>query len=367
MKNLHLLATGHTGGIETLCNNIGDESNLDNRWCFLFSGGKIAEEMKEKNTDNVLILAYKKYKLYKFIQILNKYIKQNMIDNVIVHHSGMYCDVIFSILKRKNKSVKFVRILHSCYEDDYSVSNNAIKRKFELYYMNKALQVSELIISVSKAVQRSYEKRFDIENKKRVVIYNGIPKRFNNIQKDKAVNKKEKITIIYIGRLVKVKGVDLLIDAFSKICVNHKNLELIIVGDGNERFALEQRAKEKKVKVDFVGIQRDVIKWLDKSDIFVYPSIWEEAFGISVVEAMSRGVIPITFNKGGLPEIILNEKNGFLVKNMDYNSLGQYIEKCIKLIETDLAKDIRRNAMDTAKGFIIDNTIKKLEENLLDL
>lgn len=59
-----------------------------------------------------------------------------------------------------------------------------------------------------------------------------------------------------------------------------------------------------------------MIEILDYNDIFVYPSTWEEGFGISVVEAMSRGCIPITFKKGGLLEIIKNEEDGFFADNV---------------------------------------------------
>ena len=82
--------------------------------------------------------------------------------------------------------------------------------------------------------------------------------------------------------------------------------------------------------VNFVGTQTNVIEWLDKADIFVYPVIWKEAFGISVVEAMSRGCIPIVTKKGGLPEIIDDEVNGFIISKCDREELAQKITNIIQ-------------------------------------
>ena len=98
---------------------------------------------------------------------------------------------------------------------------------------------------------------------------------------------------------------------------------------------------------------------MDKSNIFVYPSIWEEGFGISVIEAMSRGCIPITFHKGGLVEIIENGKNGYLVDEVDYKKLSDAILKVINLNNEEREKMIKK-AINTSKKFTIEKTIQTL-------
>ena len=106
-----------------------------------------------------------------------------------------------------------------------------------------------------------------------------------------------------------------------------------------------------------VGKQENVIPWLDKTDIFVYPSIGEEGFGISVVEAMARGCIPITFQKGGLVEIIENEKSGFLVKKVDDEELAKKIRE---VIQKKNRKEIISNAIERSKCFTIHKTVENL-------
>ena len=251
-----------------------------------------------------------------------------------------------------------MRTLHSCYEDKYNQNGNMIKNKLIMYYINKALQVSDLIICVSQAVKKTYLDRFNLSHKNITIVYNGIDKKFFEKTKKRQNHITDKI--IYIGRLEEVKGVNLLIDAFS-ILQSKYSIKLCIVGDGAQRNNLERQARDLGIdeNIEFLGTRKDVVSLLDNADIFVYPSIWEEAFGISVVEAMSRGCIPVTFRKGGLPEIISNGKDGFLVDEISSQNLCQMIENVIN--EKDRESLIER-AKDKAKEFDIENTIKKLKE-----
>ena len=225
--------------------------------------------------------------------------------------------------------------------------------------MQKAINVSDLLIFISKAVEKSFQDNFKIDENKCVIVYNGINKKF--LESKQIEKQKENTNIIFVGRLEKVKGVDILIKAFGEVYDKDNKIQLTIVGNGTERKNLENLAKEVKgsENIKFVGRQNNVIDWLDKSNIFVYPSIWEEGFGISVIEAMSRGCIPITFRKGGLVEIIENGKNGYLVEEVDYKKLSDAILKVINLNNEEREKMIE-NAINTSKKFTIEKTIQTL-------
>lgn len=359
MKVLNLLATGNVGGIEVLCNNIDISQKFDNYWCFLFGGGKIAEKIKKRNEDKTFIFEYSKKNFKKRINKIIKICNENKVDIITIHHGGTYCNIIYCELKRRLKHVKFIRFLHSCYEEQYNLSGNFIENKLNLYFINKALKKSDLIICVSKAVKETYKKKFHIKEKKIKVIYNGIPDGF--LKGTKNVLKNEQANYIYIGRLEKVKGIDLLIDAFNKVLEKEPNAKLTIVGDGQERRKLEEQAKNLAIwnKVEFTGTKDSIKKYLDKADIFIYPSVWKEAFGISVVEAMARGCIPITFNKGGLVEIIENQKNGYIVEKIESEELAKTM---LQAINNSNGEKIIQNAQETAKKFLISKTIIKLKE-----
>lgn len=365
MRVLNLLATGKSGGIETLCNNIDKYSDIDNYWMFLFDKGEITEQMQARNPNRVFFLGYKKCELLRFISTINNTIKEYKIEIVTIHHGGTYCNLVYYLLKKMNKKIKFVRYLHSCYQDEFYLNNNFLYDRINLLCLEKALQRSDLIISVSNAVKKSFDNKFKLQNKRRIVIYNGIDINFFKERKKKV--KGQTIRIIYIGRLVKVKGIERLIKAMY-YCVYKKKLDvkLTIVGDGIERNNLENVANELNLEknIEFVGTQSDVIKYLDKSDVFVYPSIWNEAFGISVVEAMARGCIPIVSNRGGLLEIITDKMNGFILENDSEKLLADKIEEIYYMKDKE---KIILNAIRTSKKFSINNTIKCLNKAYVEL
>lgn len=366
MKILNLLAAGRTGGIEVLCQNIVLKSKEDNRICCLFGEGEIFENLK-KNGIKIFSTKSLNKNILKIVKTIEEYCKDEKIDIIIVHHGGMTCNIVYLLLKKKLKNIKFVRYLHGCF-DKYSFGNNGnfIKRFCVKKIMERALNNSDLIIYISEAVKRSFETALNLKNTNNIVIYNGIPNEFLNIPLKKPTNKETKIT--YVGRLAKLKGVDLLIDAFYDLCTKGINAKLNIVGDGEEEENLEEKVKELQLEnfVIFNGRKKDVIPILDETDIFVYPSICEEGFGISVIEAMSRGCIPITFKKGGIPEIINNKENGILVENINSQELSNAIKNVINMKPNE-KNVIIENAIKRAKDFSIDNTINELEKALRKL
>lgn len=355
MKILNILASGNTGGIEVLCKNILFSSKEDNRVCFLFSHGKVYDDMMKKKPEKIISYSTFNKNIFRIVNEITKYCKNEKIDIIVMHPDGLLCNIVYVLLKKKNPKVKFVRYIHSCFDKyGFRNSDNLLKNKLIKIYMQKAINVSDSIIFVSDAAKMSFIKNFKIEDSKIKRIYNGA----DDIFYEKPLNlqrNSDKIRLIFIGRLSIVKGVDILLHAFSKLDQN--KYELTIVGDGVEKQNLETIVKKLNItNVKFVGRQESVIEWLDNADIFVYPSICEESFGISVVEAMSRGCIPITFKKGGLPEIIINGKNGFLVDNINSDDLSKTIDTIL------ITKELIDNAIDTSKRFSLKNTINELEE-----
>lgn len=365
MKVLHLLASGKPGGIEVLCKNIALESKFDNRLCFIFKEGSIYEELVDKNA-NVISLKKKKYQLISIIKEITDYCKKEQIDIINMHHGGMYCNIIYILLKKYNPQIKFVRFLHGCYDRyTYGNSNNKLNNFLVKIIMKEALNKSDLIISVSKAVEKSFVERFNIENKNKLVIYNGIGENFFNKKVKARKNFEGKRTnIIFIGRIVEEKGIDILIDAINKLVKDGYNILLKIVGDGSERKKLETKVFKDSLeeKIKFVGAQTNVIDWLDGADIFVYPSICEEAFGISVVEAMSRGCIPLVSNRGGLPEVVGYDKR------LLFDDKEELIDKLKKIIVNENNIDVQE-IVNLSKKFKIENTLKELKnayDNLIN-
>ena len=113
----------------------------------------------------------------------------------------------------------------------------------------------------------------------------------------------------------------------------------------------------------FTGAKKDVIPILDKSKIFVYPSLWEEAGSISILEALSRGCITIASNRGANPELIDNGKNGIITEK---ENLDKALEFALDMPE-EKQKEMSENARNRAKELRVEYTIDKIENSIKNI
>jgi glycosyltransferase involved in cell wall biosynthesis len=149
----------------------------------------------------------------------------------------------------------------------------------------------------------------------------------------------DRIIILSVGSLTKNKGHKYLIHAFSELAHKNDRIHLYIVGGGDEHEALKYEIDRLKLngKVDLIGEtpNETIAIWLNAADIFVLPSL-QEGTPNSLLEAMATGLPPIASAAGGIPEIIEDEKNGFLVTPANSNEIK---EKLSHLLESSELRD----------------------------
>ncbi len=136
--------------------------------------------------------------------------------------------------------------------------------------------------------------------------------------------------------------------------------KFILIGDGELRRVVEKQIKEYDLveQVVLTGWRRDIPRLLSAMDIFVLTSIWE-GLPISVLEAMAASLPVVATNTGGVSEIIVDSKTGFLVKRKDMDNMS---EKVIMLLEdAGLRREIGFNARKYCLegNFTIDNALSK--------
>ena len=133
--------------------------------------------------------------------------------------------------------------------------------------------------------------------------------------------------LVFVGRLVSDKGVDVLIDALALLVKRGRRVCLTVVGDGPDRDALKQRAFTLGVAdlIDFVGHRAGsaLVALLNAHELLVVPSLWEEPFGVVVLEALACGCVPIVARSGGLPDAVGD--CGRVVPRGDREALAQGI------------------------------------------
>lgn len=142
----------------------------------------------------------------------------------------------------------------------------------------------------------------------------------------KKLGYENKTVFLYVGRIAKEKNLDLLFEAFARIC-NEKTI-ITIVGGGPSLEEAKQKAKTLDIadKVTFTGMLKhdDIIPYFMASDIFVFPSVTDTQ-GIAICEAMSAQLACISMNAGGIPENMTHERNGFLSEN-NVEKFARYME-----------------------------------------
>ncbi|WP_373530520.1 glycosyltransferase family 4 protein [Nostoc sp.] len=114
--------------------------------------------------------------------------------------------------------------------------------------------------------------------------------------------------LVFLGRLVSDKGVDLLLEALANLKALGMTPGLTVIGSGPEEFKLRWQAKELDLanQVDFVGVKvdKELAKLLNAHQILVVPSRWREPFGVVALEGIACGCVVIGSEEGGLKEAI---------------------------------------------------------------
>ena len=177
---------------------------------------------------------------------------------------------------------------------------------------------------------------------------NDLFKRLANIEKTE--------DFIFLGRLVSDKGTKMLVKAFDQFLQiqqnkgNHRKYCLTIVGDGHERFELEKMTNDFVLQgsIRFTGVLTEtaLTEILNRHRYIVVPSLWEEPFGLIVLEGMACGCLPIVSDGGGLPEAVGGA--GLTFKRGDVNAMADSMDKIVN--DADLERELRSKFADHLKN-----------------
>jgi len=184
----------------------------------------------------------------------------------------------------------------------------------------------------------------------------------NDIYYRKDICQMEPIKILYVGRLVPVKGVRYLLEAIQLLHSRRFDVEVLIVGDGYHRNGLENIVKNKNIekKVRFLGripFGSELFKIYRQSDIFVLPSL-SEGIPKTIIEAMAFGLLIVATKVGGIPDIIKDKETGLLVKPRSPIAIADAIEYLI--YNKDLQKKIKKNSYN----FVCKHSIEAQAERM---
>jgi len=222
---------------------------------------------------------------------------------------------------------------------------------------------------------KQYAKRMGVPEEKMVFLPEGleltIPQNVEEVRetmrRELAISSDEKL-IIFTGRLVPVKGIDLLIRAFKILHNRYPNCKLLIVGDGPYRRFYESQSGELLNKaIIFTGLvePEKVVRFLLAADVFVLPS-FSEGIPSSLLEACFCGLPCIATNTGAIPDVIKNMETGIITRPGDEKGLLQALAQLINDEKT--ARIMGDNARRRVKQlFNWDNIVKRYEQICFEL
>jgi glycosyltransferase involved in cell wall biosynthesis len=214
---------------------------------------------------------------------------------------------------------------------------------------------ADKLLAGSTYTLKMLQDKFDLPRDRLQLFYeNGIEQRFLDAARDRTSH--DPLELIFVGRLVPYKGADMLIDAIAALGQSVRDrIHLTIVGDGQERSALEAQTQALNLfsAITFTGWvpQQETLTYYRNSDLFCFPSI-REFGGAVAMEAMACGLPCIVVNNGGLGEYVTAE-TGFRIEPISREHIVTEMAKHITTLVNDdaLRQRMSQQATENAKQF----------------
>lgn len=243
--------------------------------------------------------------------------------------------------------------------------------------IERKLKAVDLVIGCSDYITNQIRTRFP--NVPCQTIFNGVDINHFVVNNEAKKNKKKEIkTLLFVGRISPEKGLHILLEAFNKVILQYPQVQLKLIGpegkygvlpiqmintedpyfqtlipfyQGEYSDQLRQIISPNAANsVCFFGPveQLDLVEHYQDADIFIFPSVWNEPFGIPLVEAMAMELPVIATYSGAFPEIVEDEKTGLLVERSNADALAEAILRLLsdENLSQEMGKAGRQRVVD---------------------
>lgn len=256
--------------------------------------------------------------------------------NIIHAHwaipSGLIGVIVGKLLRKK--------VIITVHDSDVTTfpSRSKIAKSLISYALNQA----SYIVPTNSTLEEIVKKNFNIPKEKISVIPLGIDKElFKPFNKETARSSldlpKNKKIILFIGALLKIKGVDYLVESMPQIIKANKDAVFLFVGEGPLQKKLKERIDSLgySSKVQFVGSKpyKEIPLWLNASDVLVLPTL-SKGLGMVVIEAISTGTPIVSSPVGAAKKLVLEGVNGFTVEPGQSVKIAEKVNTILENIDT---------------------------------
>ena len=333
------------GGLERVLSTVSDLLHYSNCEVHVI----VLENEVEYPVHGTLIKLGHYSKFQKYFK-LRSYLKRNQFDYVIDfrHRINPWMELLF--IHYMYAGFKFIYTIHSSKLDVYLTAEKWVAQKI----LNKAYK----IVAVSNALNEKIKTKYYFE--KGVVIPNSIAAKTIEIEYAAELFFKY---CIAVGRLVKLKQFDKLIDTYCTSDLPKREIHLVILGEGEEKERLEKQIDcLQMIKfIHLLGFKNNVFSYVTNAKFLVLTSKYE-GFSMVILEALFAGTPVVSFDcETGPGELVQDEHNGLLVKNQDFKALQDAIERMVD--DSQLYYLCKENAKTSVSSF----SNEKISKKWLDL
>ncbi len=302
------------------------------------------------------IMEYSVSELIEFISLYNNELEKVLIDfspDVIhIQHFGLWLSV--PLLKELSTEIPLIVTAHGT--GLYVLESD--KRFKKLF--RESIDNLNRVIAVSNDVKKRTERLFPNLKNRIDTIMGGVDiYRFKKTGKTgyqwkRKYNLKDKV-VLYVGRLIKEKGVQHLIN----VAPYFPDTSFVITGSGDYRNVLEKMSKVHENILILPHLDNEIVDFFVHSDVLCVPSIWEEALGLVILEAMASKTAVVASNIGGIPSIVRHNETGLLFEPGNEEDLKDRIAHVLN--DRKLSKRLTENAYRMIKENF---TWKKIAERI---
>lgn len=318
-----------------------------------------------KNNSKIKKMGYRILDIYNALNYKKLRQRLKEINPDIVHVNNIFgiSPVIWRVCKDNN--IKCIHTIRDCYlmcpkinlinsRKQLCINKSILCKTYSKLNQNLSREV-DYVTAPSKFILDLFYKNKFFKNVEGEYIYNSIDVS-NNTQlylNEKQERISDKINIIFLGALDTHKGLEVLLEAFSK--TENDNLNLHIAGKGRLEFLVrENMKKDSRIKYHGFVEKEDKENLLRLGDILIIPSICYEAFGRVVIDAYKYSMPVIGTKIGGITEIIQNEKTGLLIEP---NNVEDIKNSLIYFSDRGNIKKMQINCIETLEKFLVDKQI----------
>lgn len=321
---LQYIETSGPGGAETVLLNIASNIDKDrfNPMVVLHKSKWLHEQLLRNKIETEIIPSKRSWDMV-FLAKFVRYCRRHKIDLI---HSHLFGANLYSCLAGALLRLPVITTFHN--ELFFQGRSERFMALKSMIIRNFAAQ----IVFVAEYMKKDYVENLNFPDNKLLTIYNGVESN-NGINNFDSSSLKKELAILnddllvgHIANLRPPKGHQYLIKAASHVCKQIPNAKFLLIGDEGDgviKKEIEDLTAELGLgeNIKLLGFRNDVNKLLQLIDVFVLSST-SEGLPLSVIEAMASSKPVVATNIGGLPEIVVPDKTGYLVEPQNAEALA---------------------------------------------